>query len=107
MSSVNHNKTSTLQSAAEKYLNKLLKIVSVSDRTIIGRLKCIDNLGNLFLTETVEIFDKQGDYYYNFNLYTNNSEHLFNFESEKNQYQVYSPSIVPKKEIKQILILKE
>ncbi len=106
MSQVN-NKSPENVNSAQKYLNKLLKIVSVSNRKIIGRLKCIDNLGNLFLTETVEVFDKEGDYCYNFSLYANNSEHLFNFESEKNQYQVYSPCIVPKKEIKQILILKE
>lgn len=93
--------------SVQKYLSKLLKIVSVSERKIIGRLKCIDNLGNLFLTETVEVFEKQGDYSYSFNLYNNNSEHLFSFESDKNQYQVYSPSIIPKNEIKQIFILKE
>ncbi len=98
---------STPQSAAEKYLNKLVKVVSTTERIIIGRLKCIDNLGNLFLSETVEVFDKQGDFYTNSNLYKNNSEHLFTFESDKNQFQVYSPSIVPKNQIKQILILKE
>lgn len=92
---------------AEKYLNKIIKIVSSnSNRIIIGKLKCIDDLGNLFLTETVEVFDREGEYYTNFGLYKNNSEHLFNFESEKNQYQIYSPSIVPKNQIKQISILK-
>ncbi len=91
---------------AEKYLNKILKIVSNSNRIIIGKLKCIDDLGNLYLTETVEVFDKDGEYYTNFGLYKNNQEHLFNFESQNNQYQIYSPSIVPKSQIKQIIILK-
>lgn len=92
---------------SKKYLNLLLKIISVNDRVVIGRLKCIDNLGNLFLSETVEAFDKKGDYNVNFDLYKNGPEHLFSFESETNQYQIYSPCIVPKDQIKQILILKQ
>ncbi len=91
----------------QKYLNKLLKIVSIDDRTIIGRLKCIDNLGNLFLTEVVEVFDKSGDYHFNFNLFDNSHDHIFNFESELKQYQLYSPCIVPKSQIKNILMMKE
>ena len=67
----------------------------------------MDNLGTLFLSDTVEVFDKNGDFYYNFDLYKNNNDHLFSFESEKNLYQVYSPTIVPKNQIKKILIMKE
>jgi len=89
-----------------EYLNKLLKIVSHDDRTLIGKLKCIDNLGNLFLTEVVEVFDKSGDYYFNFNLFDNSKDHIFNFESEIKQYQLYSPLIVPKSQIKNIIMLK-
>jgi small nuclear ribonucleoprotein (snRNP)-like protein len=89
-----------------KYLNKLLKIVSHDDRTLIGKFKCIDNLGNLFLTEVVEVFDKSGDYYFNFNMFDNTKDHIFNFESEIKQYQLYSPVIVPKSQIKNIIILK-
>ncbi len=90
----------------QKYLNKLLKIISHDDRTIIGKLKCIDNLGNLFITEVVEVFDKSGDYYFNFNLFDNTQDHIFNFESEIKQYQLYSPTIVPKSQIKNIIMLK-
>jgi len=89
-----------------KYLNSLLKIISINGRVIIGRLKCIDNLGNLFITETVEVFDKSGDYYSNFNLYNNGGDHLFSFETNDNQYQIYSPCIVPKEQIKNIIIIK-
>ncbi len=91
---------------AKKYLNLLLKVVAVNGRVVIGRLKCIDNLGNLFLTDTVEVFDKSGDYYFDFNLYKNGGDHLFNFESNDNQYQLYSPCIVPKDQIKNVYILK-
>jgi small nuclear ribonucleoprotein (snRNP)-like protein len=90
-----------------KFLNNLLKIIAIDGRVIIGKLKCVDNLGNLFLTETVEVFDKKGDYYTNFSLYSNNQDHFFAFESNDNQYQVYSPCIVPKSQIKNILTLND
>ncbi len=89
-----------------KYLNSLLKITSINERIILGRLKCADNLGNLFLTECVEVFDKEADYYTNFNLFKNTDEHLFSFESKANQSQIYSPTIVPKNQIKSIKLLK-
>jgi small nuclear ribonucleoprotein (snRNP)-like protein len=96
-----------MSTGLEQFLNKLIKIESNTDRTIIGKLKCVDNLGNLFLTETVEVYDKKGDFYTNFSLYKNNEEHLFSFESEVNNYQVYSPCIVPREQIKKIIKLKD
>jgi small nuclear ribonucleoprotein (snRNP)-like protein len=89
------------------FLNRLIKVVSKDDRIIIGRLKCIDNNCTLYLTEVVEVFDKQGDHYVNSDLFKNNEDCFFNFDSEKNFYQVYSPCIVPKTEIKNIIMLKE
>jgi len=94
------------ETITHKYLDRLLKVISVDDRTIIGRLKCIDNLGNLFLNEVVEVFDKAGDYYFNFNLFDNSQDHIFNFESEVKQYQLFSPAIVPKSQIKKIIMMK-
>lgn len=90
-----------------KFLNKLIKVESIDGRIVIGRLKCIDNLGSIYLSETVEAFDKNGDYYTNFGLFNNCPDHLFNFESEKFQYQIYSPVIVLKQQVKKLSMLKE
>jgi small nuclear ribonucleoprotein (snRNP)-like protein len=89
------------------FLNKLVKIVSHDDRVIIGKLKCIDNNCTLYLTEVVEAFGKQSDHCVNIGLFKNNEENFFGFESQINYYQVYSPCIVPKEQIKNIIMLKE
>lgn len=96
-----------MENNENKFFNKLIKVQSIDGRTVIGRLKCIDNLGSIYLAETVEVFDKNGDYYTNFGLYNNCPDHLFNFESDKFQYQIYSPVIVPKDQVKKLSILKE
>jgi small nuclear ribonucleoprotein (snRNP)-like protein len=91
---------------AENFLNKLLKIITYDGRNVIGRLKCVDNLGNLYINETCEVFDKNEDFCLNFDIFKNNYENYFSFETEKNYYQIYSSCIVPKKEIKNIIISK-
>jgi small nuclear ribonucleoprotein (snRNP)-like protein len=95
-----------VESIEQKYLNQIIKIVSNNDRIILGKLQCIDNLGNLYLIETVEVFDKNSDNYVSFDLYKNNKDHVFQFESAKNQYQLYNPCIVPLTEVKNVFILK-
>ena len=89
----------------DEIINKLVKIVSDDDRVLIGKLKCIDNTCTLFLTDVVEVFDKEGDFYVPNELYKNNNENIFGFESDKNYYQIYSPSIIPKDKIKKIYML--
>ena len=89
----------------EEIINKLVKIVSNDDRVLIGNLKCIDDSCTLFLTDVVEVFDKEGDFYVPNVLYKNNNDNIFGFESEKNYYQIYSPSIIPKNQIKKIYML--
>jgi small nuclear ribonucleoprotein (snRNP)-like protein len=88
-----------------EFLNKYIKVISQDDRIIIGKLKCIDNNCTLYLTEVVEVFDKNGDYYNEMGLFKNNDETIFAFESEKNSYQIYSPTIVPKEHIKSLIML--
>jgi len=85
-------------------LNKILKIITNDGRNVIGRLKCIDNLGNLYITETCEVFDKNEDYCLDFDVFKNNEENYFSFDSNKNYYQIYSSCIVPKKEVKKIIM---
>jgi small nuclear ribonucleoprotein (snRNP)-like protein len=88
-----------------KNINKLVKIVSKEGRVLIGQLKCIDNGCTLFLTDVVEVFDKEGDHSVESELHKNNGENYFGFDTEKNYYQIYSPAIIPKSEIKQIIML--
>ena len=92
---------------AEKYLNKLLKITTQDERNVIGRLKCIDNLWNLYITDTCEIFDKNDDYCLNFDVFKNNMENYFSFDTDKNYYQIYSSCLIPRKEVKKIIMAAE
>ena len=89
----------------DKVIDKLVKVVSNEGRVLIGKLKCIDNGCTLFLTDVVEVFDKEGDHYVDSELFKNNGENYFGFDSEKNYYQIYSPAIIPRSEIKQIIML--
>ena len=92
---------------AEKYLDKLIKVITIDDRNLIGKLKCIDNFGNIYINETCEVFDKNDDYCTYFDIYKNNSENYFSFDSDKNYYQMFAACLVPKKEIKDIFILSQ
>jgi small nuclear ribonucleoprotein (snRNP)-like protein len=92
-------------SSKDKIINKLVKIVSNEGRVLIGRLKCIDNGCTLYLSDVVEVFSKEGDHYVESELYKNNGENYFGFYTEKNYYQIYSPAIIPKSQVKQIIML--
>ena len=96
-----------MEEIENKYLNKIIKVVSNEGRIIIGKLECFDNRGNLYLIQTVEVFDKSSDKYINFKLYENHSDHSFYFDSEKNNYQLYSNVIIPLKEISELKMYKE
>ncbi len=89
----------------DKIINKIIKVVSNEGRVLIGKLKCIDNGCTLFLTDVVEVFDKAGDHYVDYDLHKNNGENYFSYDTQKNHYQIYSPAIIPRSEIKQIIML--
>ena len=91
---------------AEKYLNKLIRVVTHDDRNLIGKLKCIDNLGNIYINETCEVFDKNENYCTFFDIYKNNNENFFSFDTQKSYYQIYTSCLVPKIQVKNIFILE-
>ena len=95
------------QTFKTRFLEKLLKVETHEGREIIGKMKCIDDAGNLYLVQTVEVFPKDSDRYCEFSLYDNHPDHSFHFSSEKNQYQLYNNCIVPIKEIGKMSIIKE
>ena len=84
------------------FLDKLLKITTHDDRIIIGRLKSLDYLGNLYLGQSVEVFDKNDDYYTPLDIYKNTNDYNLNFESDKNCYQLTGTTIIKKESIKNI-----
>lgn len=90
---------------AEKYLNKLIKVITNDERNLIGKFKCIDDKGNIYINETCEVFDKNDHYCTYFNIYKNNNENIFSFDTDKNYYQMFTACLIPIKEIKNILIL--
>lgn len=89
-----------------KYIDKLIKIESNEGRVVIGKMKSVDDQGNIYLIETVEVFSKDSDQYFKFDLYENHPDHLFYFESIKNNYQLHNNCIVPMKEVMSIFMLK-
>lgn len=91
----------------KKFLDQLIRVQTNEGRVIIGKMKCIDNCGNLYLIQTVEVFPKDSDLYSKFNLYENHPDHSFYFNSEKNNYQLYNNCIVPMKEILKLSIIRQ
>lgn len=89
-----------------KYIDKLMKIESNEGRVIIGKLKSVDAQGNMYLIETVEVFSKDSDQYFKFDLYENHPEHTFYFESSESNYQLHNNCIVPMKEVRNIIMAK-
>ena len=98
------------QSFENEFIDKYLKVISNDDRVFIGKLKCIDNYSNLFLSDSVELFNKNSDFYYDLDIFhpsdIEKDENIFYFETDKYQYQMYGPLIVPGDKIKTIVQLK-
>ena len=86
----------------------MIAIFRISSRIIFILPLCQNHPG--VLPRPVPAFaeaDKSSDRYVNFKLYENHSEHSFYFDSEKNNYQLYSNVIIPLKEISELKMYKE
>lgn len=90
----------------QKVLDKYMKIVTNEGRIIIGKSQCIDNSGTIYLVDVVEVFDNNCDFKALLNLFENQEGHNLYFSTDKFNYQIYSNTIVPLKEVKHISILK-
>ena len=93
----------------EKYpfLNKIFKFVTKEKREIIGCLKAYNKEGHFYLVDCVELFDKNSEHFATNELFQNNDEHTFYYESEKNQYQYINNCVFPLEEIGDIYMLKD
>ena len=96
--------------SSNELIDKYLKVISNDDRIFIGKLKCIDNYSNLFLSDSVELFDKSSDLYYDLEIFhpidIEKDENIFYFETDKYQYQMYGPVIIPGEKVKKVIKLK-
>ncbi len=93
----------------EKYpfLNKVFKFITKEKREIIGCLKAYNKEGHFYLVDCVELFDKNSEHFATNELFQNNDEHTFYYESEKNQYQYINNCVFPLEEIGDIYMLKD
>ena len=93
----------------EKYpfLNKIFKFITKEKREIIGCLKAYNKEGHFYLVDCVELFDKNSEHFATNELFQNNDEHTFYYESEKNQYQYINNCVFPLEEIGDIYMLKD
>lgn len=101
---IDDNKKKKFEEFKQKFINKLLKIVTVDNRILIGKLESVDKPLNFYFTDVVEVFDKQSDLYFNWKLFSNSSDTVFDFQTNGYSYQIYAPIIIAKNQIKSLSI---
>ena len=92
---------------ADLFLNKVFKFITKEKREIIGCLKAYNKQGNFYLIDCVELFDKNSDHFATNELFQNNDEHKFYYESDHFQYQYINNCVIPLEEIGDIYMLKD
>ena len=70
-----------------KYIDKIYKFITKEKREIIGKLNAFNKDGNFYLTDCVEVFNKKGNNFFINDLFLNNQDHQFYYESDNYQYQ--------------------
>ena len=90
-----------------KYIDKVYKFLTKEKREIIGRLKAYNKEGNFYLSDCVEVFEKNTEHYAYNELFENDKEHNLFFDTEKYQYQYINNCIFPLEEVGEIYILKD
>ena len=90
-----------------KYIDKVYKFITKENRQIIGNLKAFNNQGNFYLVDCVEIFNKKSNNFAFNELFTNNEENKFYYESDNFLYQYLNTCIFPIEEIGDIITLKD
>ena len=89
------------------FLNKVFKFITKEKREIIGCLKAYNKQGNFYLIDCVEVFDKKSEHFATNELFQNNDEHQFYYESDTYQYQYINNCVFPLEEIGDIYMLKD
>ena len=89
------------------FIDKIFKFITKEKREIIGNLKAYNKEGHFYLIDCVEVFDKKSDHFATNELFENNDEHKFYYESDNYQYQYINNCVFPLEEIGEIYMLKE
>ena len=89
------------------FIDKYYKFITKEKREIIGNLKAYNKDGHFYLTDCVEVFDKNSDHFASNELFENNDEHKFYYESDNYQYQYINNCVFPLEEVGDIYMLKE
>ncbi len=90
-----------------EYLDKLVRIQTLDDRVILAFVKSLDYRGNVYLSNTVEVFNRDEGFVSNFEIYENSKEVKLKFESETNEYQIIGDSCINKSNIKSVHIKQQ
>ena len=89
------------------FIDKIFKFITKEKREIIGNLKAYNKEGHFYLIDCVEVFDKKSDHFATNELFENNDEHKFYYESDNYQYQYINNCVFPLEEIGDIYMLKD
>ena len=89
------------------FIDKVCKFITKGNREIIGSLKAYNKEGNFYLTDCVEVFDKRSEHFATNELFENNNDHKFYYETENCQYQHINNCVFPLEEIGDIYMLKD
>lgn len=103
----NENKIVNNPNDPINYIDKVFKFITKEKRELIGKLKAFNREGNFYLIDCVEVFNKKSDNFYMNDLFNNNEDHQFYYETDNYQYQYINNCIFPSEEIGDILMLKE
>lgn len=87
-----------------EYLNQIIKVITKDDRAILGKLKCLDYLGNIYLSHSVEIFSKESDFVSEFEIFENSKDATYSFESDSNVYHITGTVVIRKESVKSVSI---
>ena len=89
------------------FIDKYYKFITKEKREIIGNLKAYNKDGHFYLIDCVEVFDKNSDHFASNELFENNDDHKFYYESDNYQYQYINNCVFPLEEIGDIFTLKD
>ncbi len=90
-----------------KYIDKVYKFITKENREIIGNLKAFNKQGNFYLVDCVEVFNKKSNNFAFNDLFSNNEDNNFYYESDNFLYQYLNNCIFPTEEIGDIITLKD
>ena len=97
----------TINDNNNPFIDKIFIFITKEKREIIGNLKAYNKEGHFYLVDCVEIFKKESEHFASNELFCNNDEHKFYYETDNYQYQYINNCVFPLQEIGDIYMLKD